>query len=53
MTGLLRQKKMEKKKKSVLFLIPRLGIGGAQRQLVVLAAGLKRLGYPVKVAVFY
>ena len=44
---------MEKKKKSVLFLIPRLGIGGAQRQLVVLAAGLKRLGYPVKVAVFY
>ena len=44
---------MEKKKKSVLFLIPRLGIGGAQRQLVVLAAGLKRLGYRVKVAVFY
>jgi glycosyltransferase involved in cell wall biosynthesis len=45
--------KMENNKTSVLFLIPRLGIGGAQRQLVALAAGLKRLGYPVKVAVFY
>ncbi len=40
-------------KTSILFLIPRLITGGAQRQLVTLAGGLKRLGYPVKVAVFY
>jgi glycosyltransferase involved in cell wall biosynthesis len=40
-------------KPSVLFLIPQLGSGGAERQLVALATGLKRMGYPVKVAVFY
>lgn len=37
----------------VLFLIRCLDIGGAQRQLVELATGLQRLGWPVAVATFY
>jgi len=45
--------KMERKKTSILFLIPQLATGGAERQLVILAIGLKHLGYGVKVAVFY
>lgn len=39
--------------KKILFLIDSLGSGGAQRQLVGLAAGLKRRGYDVGVAYYY
>ena len=45
--------KMERKKPSILFLIPQLTTGGAQRQLVILATGLKHMGFPVNVAVFH
>jgi len=41
------------KKSSVLLLIDCLTSGGAQRQLCHLAVGLKALGYPVSVAVYY
>lgn len=37
----------------ILFLIRSLDIGGAERQLVILAASLKQRGYSVKVIVFY
>ena len=36
-----------------MFLIRSLGHGGAQRQLVTLAKGLKRLGHQVTVVTFY
>lgn len=39
--------------KKILFLIDMLGSGGAQRQLVGLAAGLKCRGYDVEVACYY
>jgi glycosyltransferase involved in cell wall biosynthesis len=52
MADSISQMKVKRKKTSILFLIPILSIGGAERQLVILAAGLKRLGYAVKVAVF-
>lgn len=38
---------------SVIFLIPALIIGGAQRQLIELAVGLHALGWTVKVVTFY
>jgi glycosyltransferase involved in cell wall biosynthesis len=38
---------------SILFLLRSFSLGGAQRQLCVLAQGLKQSGYSVKVAVFY
>lgn len=38
---------------SVVFLVRSLEIGGAERQLVVLAAGLARHGVPVCIATFY
>jgi glycosyltransferase involved in cell wall biosynthesis len=37
----------------ILFLSRSLGMGGAERQLVVLARGLRRRGHDVSVAVFY
>jgi glycosyltransferase involved in cell wall biosynthesis len=37
----------------VLFLVRRLGYGGAERQLVILARGLRRRGVDASVAVFY
>lgn len=37
----------------VMFLIRSLGYGGAERQLVVLAKGLKQRGHDINVAVFY
>jgi glycosyltransferase involved in cell wall biosynthesis len=37
----------------VLFLVRGLNVGGAQRQLVVLARGLRRKGHAIAVAVFY
>jgi len=39
--------------KSILFLLRSFSLGGAERQLCVLAAGLKQSGYSVKIAVFY
>ena len=39
--------------RNVLFLLRSFGIGGAERQLIVLAAGLQQNGYSVKIAVFY
>lgn len=44
---------MNSQMKKILFLIDMLGSGGAQRQLVGLAAGLKRRGYDVGVAYYY
>lgn len=41
------------RKPRILFLIRSLGRGGAERQLVALAAGLKRSGWDVAVACFY
>lgn len=38
---------------SILLLINSLGIGGAQRQLILLASGLQNSGYPVKLALAY
>lgn len=38
---------------TVLFLVRSLGRGGAERQLVALAKGLSRQGYPVAVALFF
>lgn len=37
----------------ILFLVRSLGIGGAERQLVILAKGLHQQGHEVSVAVFY
>ncbi|MDL1890770.1 glycosyltransferase, partial [Nitrospirales bacterium NOB] len=37
----------------VLFLTRALNVGGAERQLVVLARGLRKRGHEVAVAVFY
>jgi len=37
----------------ILFLARSLDVGGAERQLVVLTAGLRRKGHLVKVAIFY
>jgi len=37
----------------ILFLVRGLNVGGAQRQLVALARGLRRSGHDVSVAVFY
>jgi glycosyltransferase involved in cell wall biosynthesis len=53
MTDQLMQDKIVQMKTNILLLIPQLSSGGAERQLVALATGLKRMGYPVKVAVFY
>ena len=39
--------------KRILFLLRSFGVGGAERQLCILASGLQRSGYSVKVAVFY
>lgn len=41
------------RKPRVLFLIRSLGCGGAERQLVALATGLRRAGWDVAVACFY
>lgn len=38
---------------SILFLLRSFNLGGAERQLCALAAGLKESGYSVKIAVFY
>lgn len=38
---------------SILFLLRSFGVGGAERQLCLLASGLQQSGYRVKVAVFY
>ncbi|SRR5258706_4619629 len=38
---------------SVLFLLRSFGVGGAERQLILLASGLQQSGYSVKIAVFY
>jgi len=38
---------------SILFLLRSFSIGGAERQLTLLASGLQQSGYSVKVAVFY
>src|ERR1700752_4982557 len=38
---------------SVLFLLRSFAVGGAERQLCVLASGLQQSRYSVKVAVFY
>ncbi len=38
---------------SILFLLRSFNVGGAERQLSLLAAGLQQAGYSVKVAVFY
>ena len=37
----------------ILFLLRSFGVGGAERQLCMLASGLQQSGYQVKVAVFY
>jgi glycosyltransferase involved in cell wall biosynthesis len=39
--------------RSILFLIPSLAAGGAERQLIGLAAGLSRAGWRVRVLTFY
>ena len=39
--------------RSILFLIPSLAAGGAERQLIGLAAGLDRAGWRVRVLTFY
>jgi glycosyltransferase involved in cell wall biosynthesis len=39
--------------KRILFLLRSFGIGGAERQLNLLASGLQQSGYSVKIAVFY
>jgi glycosyltransferase involved in cell wall biosynthesis len=38
---------------NILFLLRSLNLGGAERQLCTLAAGLQESGYSVKIAVFY
>src|SRR5687768_15908558 len=38
---------------SILFLLRSFNVGGAERQLCLLASGLQQSGYRVKVAVFY
>ncbi|HEX6032819.1 MAG TPA: glycosyltransferase, partial [Anaerolineales bacterium] len=38
---------------SILFLLRSFGVGGAERQLCLLASGLQQSGYRVRVAVFY
>jgi len=39
--------------KRILFLLRSLNVGGAERQLSLLASGLQQSGYSIKVAVFY
>lgn len=38
---------------SILFLLRSLNVGGAERQLLLLASGLQQHGYSVKVVIFY
>ena len=39
--------------KHILFLLRSLNVGGAERQLLLLASGLQQRGYSVKLAIFY